>query len=153
MGADGLLADDAIHYLASVSHVWSLIFPEDNSTMETLSRFEFDFDLTSRLTPSSISISLIYLVASRTRWLPQDPMLWFTMMLMPTGPPALKLTALAEINSSNEDEKLSITKFLMVSLWVFLRYQNWHILPVEKKIYPQSISSNCISRLRTLSVP
>lgn len=69
----------------------------------------------SRLTSSSISISLIYLVASRTSWLSQDPMLWFTMMLMPTGPPALKLTALAEVDGSSEDEKLSIAKFLCVS--------------------------------------
>lgn len=37
------------------------------------------------------------------------------MMLMPTGPPALKLTALADVNGSSEDEKLSIAKFLSVS--------------------------------------
>ena len=41
-------------------------------------------------------------------------MLWFTMMLMPTGPPALKLTALAEVNGSNEGEKMSIAKVLCV---------------------------------------
>lgn len=65
-----------------------------------------------------ISISLIYLVASRTSWLSQDPMLWFTMMLMPTGPPALKLTALAEVDGSSEDEKLSIAKFLCIAYTV-----------------------------------
>lgn len=41
-------------------------------------------------------------------------MLWFTMMLMPTGPPALKLTALADVNGSSEDVKMSIAKFLCV---------------------------------------
>lgn len=37
-------------------------------------------------------------------------------MLMPTGPPALKLTALAEVNGSDEREKMSIAKFLTVSI-------------------------------------
>ena len=36
-------------------------------------------------------------------------------MLMPTGPPAMKLTALADVSGSNEDEKMSIAKFLCVS--------------------------------------
>lgn len=38
------------------------------------------------------------------------------MMLMPTGPPAMKLTALADVNGSNLKEKLSIAKFLTVSV-------------------------------------
>lgn len=84
--------------------------------METPSRFEYC--LNSRLTPCSISISLVYLVASRTSWLSQDPMLWFTMMLMPTGPPALKLTAIAEVIGSSEDEKMAISKFLSVSFFL-----------------------------------
>ena len=62
-----------------------------------------------------ISVAVIYLIASRTNWLSDDPMLWFTLMLMPTGPPAMKLTALAEVNGSQEGEKLSIAKFLCVS--------------------------------------
>lgn len=36
------------------------------------------------------------------------------MMLMPTGPSAMKLTALADVNGSNEGEKMSIAKFLSV---------------------------------------
>ena len=35
-------------------------------------------------------------------------------MLMPTGPPAMKLTALADVSTNNEVEKLSIAKFLTV---------------------------------------
>ena len=62
----------------------------------------------------SISISIIYLVAAKTEWLSHDPMLWFTMMLMPIGPSAMKLTALADVNGSNENEKMSIAKFLCV---------------------------------------
>ncbi|KAI9839993.1 MAG: hypothetical protein M1819_000185 [Sarea resinae] len=59
-----------------------------------------------------ISIATIWGVASKTNWLDDDPMLWFALMLMPTGPPALKLTALADVNGSGEQEKLRIAKFL-----------------------------------------
>ena len=44
------------------------------------------------------------------------------MMLMPTGPPAMKLTALADVNGSNPEEKLSIAKFLTVSVPVSLNF-------------------------------
>lgn len=63
----------------------------------------------------AISISFIYGLASRTTVLDADPILWFVMMLMPTGPPAMKLTALADVSGSNENEKMSIAKFLCVS--------------------------------------
>ncbi|KAI9874853.1 MAG: hypothetical protein M1830_009202, partial [Pleopsidium flavum] len=59
-----------------------------------------------------ISISLIYVVAAKTTWLSRDPILWFCLMLMPTGPPAMKLTSLADVNGSNEGEKMAIAKFL-----------------------------------------
>lgn len=63
----------------------------------------------------AISIGFIYGLASRTSVLGADPILWFAMMLMPTGPPAMKLTALADVSGSNEGEKMSIAKFLCVS--------------------------------------
>lgn len=63
----------------------------------------------------AISITFIYLIASRTNVLDDDPMLWFVMMLMPTGPSAMKLTALADVSGSSEEEKMSIAKFLSVS--------------------------------------
>ena len=63
----------------------------------------------------AVSIVIIYLVASRTNLLDKDPMLVFAMMLMPTGPPAMKLTALADVSGSSEEEKMSIAKFLSVS--------------------------------------
>ncbi|MCJ1460936.1 hypothetical protein MMC28_011318 [Mycoblastus sanguinarius] len=62
----------------------------------------------------AISISLIFLLASRTNLLDNDPILWFAVMLMPTGPPAMKLTALADVAGSNESEKMSIAKFLSI---------------------------------------
>jgi len=42
------------------------------------------------------------------------------MMMMPTGPPAMKLTALAEATHAEDDEKLAITKFLSVCGLLFL---------------------------------
>lgn len=47
--------------------------------------------------------------------LDDDPILWFVMMLMPTGPPATKLTALADVSGTDEDEKMSIAKFVTIS--------------------------------------
>ena len=63
---------------------------------------------------------MIYLFASHTSLLDADPILWFAMMLMPTGPPAMKLTALADIAGSNEQEKMSIAKFICVSISILL---------------------------------
>ena len=36
-------------------------------------------------------------------------------MLMPTGPPALNLTALSDVSGSSESEKLAIAKFLTIA--------------------------------------
>jgi predicted permease len=41
-----------------------------------------------------LSIAVIYLFAIKTELLGDDPMLWFALMLMPTGPPAMKLVSL-----------------------------------------------------------
>jgi hypothetical protein len=62
----------------------------------------------------SISIAVVYIVVSKTNWL-DDPILWFVLMLMPTGPPATKLTALADVSGTDEDEKMSIAKFVTIS--------------------------------------
>ncbi|KAK4946140.1 hypothetical protein LTR28_007876 [Elasticomyces elasticus] len=62
-----------------------------------------------------VSIPVIWAVATKTSWLDRDPILWFVMMLMPTGPPAMKLTALADVNGADEKEKMSIAKFLTIS--------------------------------------
>ncbi|KAF2106881.1 auxin efflux carrier [Lophiotrema nucula] len=62
-----------------------------------------------------ISIPLIWAFASRTHVLNADPILWFCMMLMPTGPPAMLLVALADVNGNAESEKMAIAKFLTIS--------------------------------------
>ena len=67
-----------------------------------------------QLTSSSISITVIYLIASKTSWLAPDPVLWFVLMLMPTGPPATKLTALADVSGASQEEKMAISKFVTI---------------------------------------
>ena len=62
-----------------------------------------------------ISIGVIYLLAKKTNVLSDDPLLWFCMMLMPTGPPAIKLVAMADVDGASEAEKMSISKLLVVS--------------------------------------
>lgn len=65
-----------------------------------------------------IGIAVVYGLATKTNVLGDDPILWFSMMLMPSGPPALLLTALADVSGAGEQEKLSIAKFLTVS-WLY----------------------------------
>lgn len=62
----------------------------------------------------AIAIPLIYVFATKTGTLDQDPILWFAMMLMPTGPPALSITAMADVSGADETQKLSLAKFLTV---------------------------------------
>lgn len=62
-----------------------------------------------------ISITVIYVLAVRTNVLPYDPILFFSMMLMPTGPPAMALSSLGDLMDSSDEEKMSISKFLIVS--------------------------------------
>ncbi|KIY46561.1 auxin efflux carrier superfamily [Fistulina hepatica ATCC 64428] len=64
------------------------------------------------------SISLVYLLAAKTRLLPNDPILWFSMMLMPVGPSAMKLSALSDVSDISEKEKMKIARFLALSYMV-----------------------------------
>ncbi|PMD27030.1 hypothetical protein NA56DRAFT_616287 [Hyaloscypha hepaticicola] len=64
---------------------------------------------------SVISIGVVYLLAKRTDTLGDDPMLWFTMMLMPTGPPAMKLITMVEVSNADEEDEDKIVKLLTIS--------------------------------------
>jgi hypothetical protein len=44
----------------------------------------------------------------------KDLILWFSMMVMPTGPPALIIMELAELGRVSEVEKMAIAKALAV---------------------------------------
>lgn len=61
-----------------------------------------------------ISVPVIWALATKTGILGKDPILWFAMMLMPTGPPAMKLIALAHVSGCSEKESMSVAKFLTV---------------------------------------
>ncbi|KAH7323280.1 membrane transport protein-domain-containing protein [Stachybotrys elegans] len=61
-----------------------------------------------------VSILVIGVLARKTQLLDDDPVLWFTMMLMPTGPSAMKLGALADVGGAEDEEKMAIAKFLTV---------------------------------------
>lgn len=61
------------------------------------------------------SIAVIYWLAKNTNFLGSDPMLWFTMILMPTGPPAMKLITMVEVSDASEEDEHKIAKLLTVS--------------------------------------
>jgi len=73
----------------------------------------------------AVSISVIYALASRTEILGDDPMLWFAMMLMPTGPPAMKLITLVQVSDAGEEEEEIIAKLLTVRLAPLLTAVIW----------------------------
>ena len=62
-----------------------------------------------------ISIAFISLLATKAKLLSDDPILWFTMMLMPTGPSAMTLIAMAEVSGAGEEEKMAVSKLLAIS--------------------------------------
>jgi predicted permease len=61
-----------------------------------------------------VSIAVIYALAKKTDILSNDPMLWFTMMLMPTGPPAMKLITMVQVSDADEKDEHKIAKILTV---------------------------------------
>jgi predicted permease len=67
-----------------------------------------------------VSIAVIYALATKTDLLGTDPMLWFTMMLMPTGPSAMKLIAMIQVSDGGEEEETKIAKLLTVCLIPFV---------------------------------
>ncbi|PSR80515.1 auxin efflux carrier [Coniella lustricola] len=64
------------------------------------------------------AIGFVYLLASKTSILGSDPMLWFAMMLMPCGPPAMKLITMIQVSSADDEEEAIIAKLLTISYLV-----------------------------------
>lgn len=91
----------------------------------------------------AISIGVIYALATRTELLGDDPILWFSMMLMPTGPPALLLTALADVTGADEQEKMSIAKFLTVRDFCSDRLKEANWSPDRVRHIARCISRRC----------
>ncbi|KAI1105242.1 auxin efflux carrier [Jackrogersella minutella] len=63
----------------------------------------------------AISIPLIWALAAHTNILPDDPMLWWALMMMPIGPTAMKVLALADVSGTSNTIRMSIAKFLTIS--------------------------------------
>ncbi|KAJ3545563.1 hypothetical protein NM208_g2450 [Fusarium decemcellulare] len=62
-----------------------------------------------------LSILFIRTLLDHTNVLGEDPVLWFALMMMPTGPPAMKLLAMAEADEADEDDKMAISQILMIT--------------------------------------
>jgi predicted permease len=65
-----------------------------------------------------LSIGLIYALVhndGKNRILGSDPMLWFAMMLMPTGPPAMKLITMVQVSDAGPEDERRIAKILTIS--------------------------------------
>ncbi|KAF2006056.1 hypothetical protein P154DRAFT_385257, partial [Amniculicola lignicola CBS 123094] len=66
----------------------------------------------------AFSIGIIYLIVKnegRGGLLGDDPMLWFAMMLMPTGPPAMKLITMIQVSDAGVEDERKIAKILTIS--------------------------------------
>ncbi|KAF1982914.1 auxin efflux carrier [Aulographum hederae CBS 113979] len=63
----------------------------------------------------AVSIAVIYALAKKTDIISDDPMLWFTLMLMPTGPPAMKLITMVQVSDADEEDEHKIAKILTIS--------------------------------------
>ncbi|KAF9072521.1 hypothetical protein BDP27DRAFT_1214731 [Rhodocollybia butyracea] len=74
--------------------------------------------LTRFIIMPAISIPVVYVLATKTQLLSNDPILWFSMMMMPVGPSAMRLTALADVSKADEKEKNAVAKFLALSYMV-----------------------------------
>ncbi|KAK3323187.1 auxin efflux carrier [Cercophora scortea] len=64
------------------------------------------------------SIAFVYLLATKSDVLGTDPMLWFTLMLMPTGPPAMKLITLIQVSDGEPEDEINIAKLLTLSYMI-----------------------------------
>lgn len=62
-----------------------------------------------------ISIGIIYAIVRHSGVLGSDPMLWFAMMLMPTGPPAMKLITMVQVSDAGIEDERKIAKILTIS--------------------------------------
>ncbi|KAI1096250.1 auxin efflux carrier [Rostrohypoxylon terebratum] len=63
----------------------------------------------------AISIPLVWALATYTSILPKDPILYFALMVMPVGPTAMKVLALADVSGASQRVRMSVAKFLTLS--------------------------------------
>ncbi|KAH6857040.1 hypothetical protein B0I37DRAFT_426725 [Chaetomium sp. MPI-CAGE-AT-0009] len=63
----------------------------------------------------AVSISVIYLLAAKTTLLGSDPILWFCLMMMPSGPSAMKLITLVQVAEGSKESENMTVRLLMIS--------------------------------------
>jgi len=103
--------------VAGVSLYSSLRDAKQNNIGVRLPYWPLAFILIARFVIWPVAaIAFIYLLASRTTILGTDPMLWFSMMLMPTGPTAMKVITLIQVSDGTPEDEISIAKLLTVSI-------------------------------------
>ncbi|KAJ3567533.1 hypothetical protein NP233_g6307 [Leucocoprinus birnbaumii] len=67
---------------------------------------------------AAISIPLVYFLATRTRLLGGDSILWWSLMLMPIGPPGLILGVLLEVTGVEKRSKMMVARVLAYTYMV-----------------------------------
>ena len=80
----------------------------------------------------AISISLVWALASKTSILGDDPILWFTLCLMPCGPTAMKLIPMVDVSEGADEERMSIAKLLTVSC--FFNVEELDLLIIHRSL-------------------
>jgi hypothetical protein len=68
--------------------------------------------ITRFLIAALMSMVVIYPLAVKTNILGHDPVLWWSMMLMPIGPPALVLVVLQEVTGVEARGKMMMARVL-----------------------------------------
>ncbi|KZT62755.1 hypothetical protein CALCODRAFT_478684 [Calocera cornea HHB12733] len=61
-----------------------------------------------------LSIGLVYLLAMKTNVLGNDAMMWFVLMLVAAGPPAINIASMAEVAGESEEVQGAIARFLVI---------------------------------------
>ncbi|RPA91078.1 hypothetical protein L873DRAFT_1752763 [Choiromyces venosus 120613-1] len=61
-----------------------------------------------------VAIPAVYWLAKNNR-LGDDPMIWFSMMLMPVGPSAIMMSSLVEMSGNSKKDKMAVARFLTLS--------------------------------------
>ncbi|KAK4121573.1 hypothetical protein N657DRAFT_577490 [Parathielavia appendiculata] len=62
-----------------------------------------------------MSISVIYMLATKTSLLSFDPILWFCLAIMPCGPSAMKLLTMVQVAEGSQDSEKHISRLLTIS--------------------------------------
>ena len=131
--------------VAGVSLFWSTKEAKDNNqSLVSVPWGTVSYILLVRFVAwPALSIGVIYTLAARTNILGSDPVLWFTLMIMPAGPSAMKLITLVQVAEGSKDDEAHITRLLTVRKIAILTATIRHGLTCLR--YPTSSLPSCHS--------